>query len=269
VHWHLLLLLAQEASTKERLVHWIAEYSYVGVFLFLVACGLGFPSPEEVALIGGGYAVFKQVGDDPATAWPWVLLMVSVAMAGVLVGDIMLWLIGRRVGQTPHKLPIIGRHLTPGRMKKARALFRRHGAKAVFFGRFLFGVRAVTFFVSGSLRVPFTTFVMMDGLAALISVPISVVLAWYFGSRLDDAFAWIKEGNRLILTGVAVAFLIVVLVVYRRRKELSASWSGDASADDADPLPAGPGGGVGEGDPAAGEADPADVVGPEGRGGAG
>src|SRR5690606_131051 len=53
-----LFLAAAEAAAdptwKEQAIRWVAEYSYVGVFLFLLACGLGFPSPEEVALIGAG-----------------------------------------------------------------------------------------------------------------------------------------------------------------------------------------------------------------------
>jgi hypothetical protein len=81
----LTLLLAGCADSKEALVRLVADYSYLGVFLFLIACGLGFPSPEEVALIGGGYAVHQA---HPAPeGWPWLLLMITVAMLGVLVGD--------------------------------------------------------------------------------------------------------------------------------------------------------------------------------------
>jgi membrane protein DedA with SNARE-associated domain len=216
--YELLLTLAEgEPSLKEQLIFWISEYSYVGVFLFLLACGLGFPSPEEVALIGGGYAVYL---DDP-NSWPKVLLMVAVAMAGVLVGDVLLYLIGRRVGDHPEKVPIIGRHLTPARMRKARANFQKHGAKTVFFGRFLFGIRAVTFFISGSMRVPLVTFVIMDGLAALLTVPISVILAWHFGGKLQEAFDYIKALDTVVLVVVAAGAgaALVAYVRSRRIKE--------------------------------------------------
>ena len=192
----------------------IAEHRYVGVFAFLFACGLGFPVPEEVALIGGGYAVYL---DDP-TSWSKVSLMVTVAMAGVLVGDVLLWYIGRRVGENAEKLPMIGRHLTPARMRQARRMFNKHGAKAVFFGRFLFGIRAVTFFVSGSMRVPLLLFILMDGLAALITVPISVILAWHFGAKLTDAFQAVGKLDTVVLVGLGVIVVVIVGLFLRHRK---------------------------------------------------
>lgn len=225
---------AAEVSTKEWMIHQVADYSYIGVFLFLIACGLGFPSPEEVALIGGGYAIYQA---HPAPdGWPYMLLMITVAMLGVLVGDSMLWFIGRRVGDHPEKVPIIGRHLTPKRMRRARSMFKKHGAKAVFFGRFLFGVRAVTFFVSGSLHVPLSTFLIMDGLAALLSVPISVFLAWYFGGELEQAFRWIGTLNEAIIIAVVVAVVIALAVLWKRRKALAALDEADDEGDDVDTV---------------------------------
>lgn len=242
-----LLLAASDAaanadeSTKEWLIRFVADYSYLGVFLFLIACGLGFPAPEEIALIGGGYAVYRA---HPAPdGWPWVTLMITVAMLGVLVGDSILWYIGRRVGDHPEKVPFIGRHLNPKRMKKARAMFARHGAKAVFFGRFLFGIRAVTFFVSGSLHVPLSTFLIMDGLAGLLSVPISIFLAWWFGAKLEDAVDAISKLDKAILIGVLVIAVIVLTIAWRKRKSLPLIGDGPDEDDPVAPpatLPANP-----------------------------
>lgn len=224
-----------DASWKKDAIQLVADWSYLGVFLFLIACGLGFPSPEEVALIGGGWAVYKAHGDGPE-AIPYVALMVTVAMLGVLVGDLMLYAIGWRVGDHSERLPIIGRHLTQARMARARKMFAVHGAKAVFFGRFLFGVRAVTFFVSGSMHVPIGTFILMDGLAALLSVPISIILAWYFGSKLEDAFMWIGRLDKAILIGLAVAVSVGFLLW--RRRQAKADAEAEKAAPPADAQPA-------------------------------
>lgn len=210
-----------DPTWKRDAIELVRDWSYVGVFLFLIACGLGFPSPEEVALIGGGWAVYKAHGDG-AAAVPYVLLMVTVAMTGVIVGDLMLYGIGWRVGDHSERLPIIGRHLTKARMARARQMFAVHGAKAVFFGRFLFGVRAVTFFVSGSMHVPITTFILMDGLAALLSVPISIILAWYFGSKIEDAVEAIGKLDRALLIGLAIAAAVGFLLWRRRQAKADA-----------------------------------------------
>lgn len=210
-------LVALSQFDKQDLILGIARYSYVGVFMVLVACGLGLPIPEEVALIGGGFAVYQN-------GWglPGVVNMCAVAMAGVLVGDLLLYRIGWKVGDHPEQVPLIGSHLHPARMEQARELFRKHGAKAVFFGRFLFGVRAVTFFVAGSMRVPLRTFVLMDGLAGLISVPISIYLAWYFGSKLESALEWVTKGNHVVLGAVGLLAVIVITTIIRKRGDQKA-----------------------------------------------
>lgn len=220
---------AESFWSKEHLIRLIADHSYVGVFLFLLACGLGFPCPEEVSLIGGGWAVYRAHGNGQ-DAIPYVALMVAVAMTGVLVGDALLWYIGRRVGNNAERLPLIGRHLTPARMAQARLNFAKHGAKAVFFGRFLFGVRAVTFFVSGSLHVPLGTFLIMDGLAALLSVPISIILAWHFGSDLEDAINYVGRLDKALLVTVSIIALIVVGVWLRKRRAAEAQLEAELAA---------------------------------------
>ncbi|MCA8921926.1 MAG: DedA family protein, partial [Planctomycetes bacterium] len=244
-----LLLLASSGWT-DWLVEKIAEYSYAGVFFFLVACGLGFPCPEEVALIGGGYAIYLNKGGPEGVA-----LMIAVAMFGVLCGDSVLYFIGMKVGNHPEKLPFVGHHLTPKRMKKARLMFAKHGAKAVFFGRFLFGIRAVTFFVAGSMRVPWGKFLLMDGLAGMVSVPISVFLAWYYGARLEEAWAWVRSINNVTLIVVLVAMAIVGFFVWKRWGELTKRF------DESGELPALAPGPVAAPDAAVGdEKPPADPV---------
>jgi membrane protein DedA with SNARE-associated domain len=240
LEFDLLLLIADgDVTWKETAIRLVADYSYWGVFFFLIACGLGFPSPEEVALIGGGYAVYQAGLADPSAGdWDNVALMCFVAMAGVLIGDAILWYMGRLAGEHPEKLPFIGRHLTPERMEKARGMFQRHGAKAVFFGRFLFGIRAVTFFVSGSMRVPLPLFLLMDGLAALITVPTSIFFAWYFGAELHDALAAVGQLNHVILAVVGVLLVIVVAWVWRRRKALLGEE--DLQEDAKEEIPGGP-----------------------------
>jgi membrane protein DedA with SNARE-associated domain len=220
-----LLWLAQSASFHEAIVEWVTEYSYVGVFVILLACGLGFPCPEEVALVGGGYAVYQTHPES----WTYMGLMVVVGLLGVLLGDLSIYGIGRRVGHTPHRIPLIGHHLSPKRMERARRLFQKHGAKAVFVGRFLWVFRAVTFFVSGSLRVRVSTFLFYDGLAAVLSVPACVFLGWHFGAEIEEAFMWVGRLDRVLLVLVTLAVLIFAYSLWRTGPEGIAEMFRDSS----------------------------------------
>ncbi len=69
---------------------YIQHFSYLELFAVLALCGLGLPVPEDVALLAGGFLVHRGITAYPAT--------IAVALVGVVAGDNLLFLIGRRFG---------------------------------------------------------------------------------------------------------------------------------------------------------------------------
>jgi len=72
---------------RRRVEDFLKSWGYLGIFLGIVATGLGFPMPEELPIVvagvlAGGYEVY----------W-W--LMLPVCIGGVIVGDSCLYFIGR------------------------------------------------------------------------------------------------------------------------------------------------------------------------------
>ena len=65
--------------------------SLVIIFLILVACGFGFPLPEDIPLMAGGFLVGVGILNF------WVTII--VAMAGVLIGDGVIYFIGKTQGK--------------------------------------------------------------------------------------------------------------------------------------------------------------------------
>ena len=78
------LLLQLVDSTSSGIV------SYAVVFGILLLCGLGVPLPEDVSLILGGYLVFSGKAR--------LLLMMITGFAGILMGDSIIFVAGRRIG---------------------------------------------------------------------------------------------------------------------------------------------------------------------------
>ena len=74
---------------------------------------------------------------------------------------------------------------TEPREKKIAGWFHKHGDKSIFLARFAPGLRVAVFFSAGSYRVPFWKFILFDGIAALVSVPIWVWLAYKLSSNLE------------------------------------------------------------------------------------
>ena len=144
------------------------------MFSLLVACGLGLPLPEDIALITGGFLAAL----GPPHGVGSVTLMVFVGLAGILVGDSIIFKAGQDYGE---KLldTSLGKHIPRERVARIRELFARHGAKFIVVARFLPGVRAVTYFVAGTSKVPYWQFLAYDGLAAIeeeISLTSAMVL---------------------------------------------------------------------------------------------
>lgn len=184
--------------------------AYGLVFFVLVACGLGVPLPEDVSLILGGFLAHKGAASLP--------VMMFVGFAGILVGDSLIYLAGRRLGGRVGRSPggFFGRLITPEKRARVEGLFAKHGEKIVMIARFMPGVRALTYFTAGSAGMRFTHFIVWDGLAALASAPIFVWLGYHFGGELEVLYDRVKDGQFIVLGALAVVGL--ALFAWRKRK---------------------------------------------------
>ncbi|WP_243042707.1 DedA family protein [Dyella sedimenti] len=202
----------------ERLVTLFAENGYLAVFIALLLCGGGLPLPEDITLVAGG--VISGLG------YGSVHVMVGVGMAGVLVGDAGMFLLGHHYGARILQWRLVARVLTPGRYAKVQEKFEHYGNRLMFIARFLPGMRTAVFITAGSThRVSFLRFLLLDGLAALISVPIWVYLGYLGADNHEWLAMWIHRGqNGLWVVGGLV--LAVTLALWWRHKRRLACESG-------------------------------------------
>jgi len=207
----------------EKLFEYLLEMNGIGayaiVFGILVACGLGFPLPEDIPLIAAGYLVW----DGTAQALP----MLAITMLGVLLGDSILFFLGKHLGVRI----LEGRAqniFPPARVRRTRAYFRKYGEKIVFFARFVAGLRALVFFMAGALKMKYQRFLFLDSMAALISVPVWIGLGYgmgnYFGDEIGEIIRNAKQFKNAFSIVVAIAVIALVARAYWRyhRADLSA-----------------------------------------------
>ncbi|MBL9203390.1 MAG: DedA family protein [Opitutaceae bacterium] len=188
-----------------------------GLFLVLVGCGLGIPMPEDIVLIAAGICA-ANLGQ------PW-LVTTAIMYAGVMIGDSIIFALGRHFGPRLLTMPWLLKLFPAEKQERARARFVRHGRKGLFFARFLPGIRAPFFCTAGAMHVPYLRFVLYDGLAALVSVPVFVFLGHWIGLRFAENVDALREAVAnthawtLAATAVLVlALAIVVFVAWRRRR---------------------------------------------------
>lgn len=192
------------------LIRLFTEHGYLAVFVVLLASGFGIPFPEDVSLVAGG--VIAGLG------YANVHVMVFVGLAGVLVGDTVMFLTGRIFGQRALKWRWVAWLLTPRRYAKVQHKFARYGNRMMFFARFLPGLRTAVYITAGmSRRVSFTQFILFDGLAAVLSVPLWVYLGFYGAENHQWLVAWVKRGESVVLVGVVLVIGLIGGFWWRRR----------------------------------------------------
>ena len=191
-----------------------------GPFLILIICGLGLPLPEDIVLVTAG-----MLAQDDGRSW----IPVAVLMwFGVLLGDSIIFLLGRRFGAkllawqgTHHLFP-------PEKQAKVRSLFDRHGATVLLIARFLPGLRAPIFSTAGAMHVSYFRFALMDGLAAVVSVPLFVWFGHWLWAKFDEDIQKLNAAmSKTHWFGLAVAAVILAVSIgiwrwrqrYRERNE--------------------------------------------------
>lgn len=163
------------------LLHFIqpyGSYSYGVILAVLLACGFGLPLPEDVTLVAGGILASRDIIDFKFT--------VAVCMVGVLAGDGTIFFLGSRYGKRLRRAKFFSLVLPEKRDAAVKSIFDKYGDKVIFMARFMPGLRTPLFFATGSYHVPFWKFFMLDGLAALISVPLWVYVGYLFGANLEE-----------------------------------------------------------------------------------
>jgi membrane protein DedA with SNARE-associated domain len=183
----------------------LAKWSYLGLFIVLMAAGLGLPLPEDIPLIAAGWLVHKSDGQVH------LHLMILTGLAGVMLGDTMLFYMGRRYGTHIVEHRWLRRIAKPWLVEKARQKYVQHGAKILFAARFMPGLRAVLFMTAGTFRVPAWKFLLIDGFAALISVPTWIWAASKFSGTIEELLHDAKTAT-YVMVGVLLAALAVWIV---------------------------------------------------------
>jgi membrane protein DedA with SNARE-associated domain len=201
-------LLSYISPDHLRMLSPLSVYLTLGTVLLL--CGLSLPIPEDVSLITAGYLAHLKVVD--------IHVVFAVCFVAVIGGDTIAFMLGRMFGTRLLNSRLAKRFFKPRKQIRVRAYFRRYGSKVIFVARFLPGLRFSVFLSAGTLRLPPSVFFIYDSLAAALSVPALVYLAYFFGDRFDQVIKWARTSEYGIVGIVVVALVVVAIKVLRKRK---------------------------------------------------
>jgi membrane-associated protein len=187
----------------------LSNVGYPALFGLVMAESGGAPVPGETALIAAG--VLASQGHLE------IAFVVALAASAAIIGDNIGYLIGRHGGR---------RLLTrEGRFASHRAkvleygepFFARHGPKAVFFGRWILGLRVWASWLAGITHMPWRSFLMYNALGG-VSWAVTVGLLAYLAG---DAIETIIRDVGLAAFGLIAVAAVGAWVVRRRRRRRS------------------------------------------------
>ncbi|TXM98235.1 DedA family protein [Methylobacterium sp. WL103] len=156
----------------------IASYGYVAIFVIITLESAGVPMPGETVLISS--AVYAGTTGNLNIA-----LIIAAAAAAAIIGDNLGYWVGRRWG-----MPLLLRYgrliaLDHGRLKLGQYLFREHGGKIVFFGRFTAMLRAYAALLAGVNRLDARRFMLFNGLGGLTWATAMGLGSYYCGRSIE------------------------------------------------------------------------------------
>jgi membrane protein DedA with SNARE-associated domain len=185
----------------------LSTYGYAAVGVFVGAESFGIPVPGETALIVA--ALYAGATGELDIRW-----VVAVAAAAAIVGDNIGFAVGRYGGF--RLLRRYGRKLHVGdrRLKLGLWVFRRHGGKVVFFGRFVSVLRTYAAFLAGTNRMRWPSFLLFNAAGGVVWAAVYGFAYYYFGKALQGLQLPID-----IALGVVALIVLVTSLVYLKRKE--------------------------------------------------
>jgi membrane-associated protein len=195
------------AALVQNLLNSVPAWTvYLVVFLlpFLEASiFLGFIIPGETALVFGGVLA--------ANGRVNVVLVLVVGILGAFLGDTIGFEIGKRFGN-PLKASRLGQAVGESRWDTAESFVRRHGAPAIFLGRFAALLRALVPGTAGMAGIHYPTFAFWNFLGGAAWAGLCVLGGWAVG----DVVAKYLSGFSYVIIGVLVVALIGY-AIYRHR----------------------------------------------------
>jgi membrane protein DedA with SNARE-associated domain len=186
--------------------HLVEHYGLLFLFGIIALESAGAWVPGETALVTA--AVLASQGHLE------IEFVILVAAFAAILGDNIGYWIGRTGGRRiARRVPWLARFLPP-----AERFFDRHGGKAVFFARFLAGLRVTGAWMAGISQMLWWRFLAWNAFGGIVWATAVALVAYAFGRAAGDAISHygLYGAAAAVVAGLAG---LVAIHLWRRRAE--------------------------------------------------
>lgn len=214
-------------------VEFFSSYAYQPMFvygfivLFMTASSFGLPIPEEMTLLSAGLVAYMARNPDqfppptPDAEGVNLVVLSIVCFVAVLGSDILIYFLGKIFGRRIIKTKFFNNRIGHEPFDKINKIFQKYSYWACGLFRFAPGVRFPGHLSCGLMGIPLWQFVMVDGLAALVSVPTQVLLVANYGDVILDKVKQFKMALGVIILIVLLIWLGKKLIHHFKKKRVN------------------------------------------------
>lgn len=199
---------------EQQILSIINDFGYLGIIILIALENIFPPIPSEVILTFTGFITL--------TSDLTILGSTLAATLGAVLGAVALYLIGSWL--TPTRLSRfvrskLGRFLRfkEADIQKAEQFFVKHGAKTVFFGRFVPVVRSLISIPAGMTKMSLSKFAILTTIGTLIWNVILISLGHFAGNAWAQVSATVDSFSTIVTIGLAAIVLIGFVTIYFKR----------------------------------------------------
>lgn len=184
------------AGFELQIVQWLSSFAYHPfelyglIVVFMLMSGFGLPIPEEICLVSSGLIAYAGSRPDlypapyPGASVVNPYVLAAVCFLAVFGSDLVVFALGRKFGQRIAKSKRFGKYVDPRQNPKLGTLRQKYGVWACAIFRFTPGIRFPGHLSCGIMRIPYWKFILIDGGAALFTVPTQVILISIYGDKM-------------------------------------------------------------------------------------
>jgi membrane protein DedA with SNARE-associated domain len=186
----------------------LTQHAYLIVFLVILFNNICLPLPGDTVLVVAGFLL----GKGTLSIWG---VIISGAIACFLGGMVSYWL-GRRFGR--HFIKRLSwLRITPEKIRRVEKFCEKHGAKSVFFARFVAVLHPLIGFVSGLGKTPWFPFLFFNLAGSCAYVVVFTLGGYFFGEKWEALKKALGPGFFYAFLAVAVVGALGFILRHRLR----------------------------------------------------
>lgn len=145
-----------------------------------------------------------------------IQLAIPFAILGVLLGDIIWYVLGR-TGRNFKFLNRFRKRLGEEKIKRVEEKFKKNSIKTILLVRLIYGLRAIILFMAGVTKMNFFSFIALNFIGTFLWGAILMAVGYFFGQSIIVLQSYIENIILFISIVIFLAGLTLALIYFTKK----------------------------------------------------